>query len=1087
MKKLISMLLCLSIVLSFAVMPVSAEDEELKVYFYEDFVTGYEENETKVKGFNGVERTLVNGEYVLHAHHNQSGYANANFGRTVQVPDEVKAVVEYKLSGVLYGGSNSIGFNASSGIPTVYVDKTTVKAYGYNDKTSITSCDTANGVTVTVVYDNEKPERDIFINGKYIGHYGMGSSSVGSNFCDKNSLPLNFYNHISSGTTLYYHYVKVYQAPSDYNPETFVPGLYKNVGKEITTSTGVIPYDDNFCFNLINSFGFYNEGDDGAFVPAEPMTRLQFAGILARILNVSPATNPVQLYSDVARRHYMSGNLQSLNEMGIMSGIGAKEFGPEVPVTAPMIAAALVRALGYKEFAEYYSGYETGYIKMAKDAGIFKGVSISEPLNAGDAARCLYNFMNAEIYETVKTDGKTFTKDSVSGNTVLKVYHNIAGIRGVLSSNEYTSLSDKNGAGEGLVVIAGKSLTTDSKELNGMLGYETEAYYDIDTNKIMFASVTDKNSAEIIEATSYISYADGTVTYEKDARDGKIKLPSDADIIYNGKAAPFTASLLEGVKNGKFIFLDNNNDNKTDVLFINSYVNMVVESKSIVNETVNYKNSKGFTDLKKYESYVIRNSAGSIVSLSGITSGNVVSVFESLDKTHAEFAVSDFSYIGDLEEIYGTDSGWFYKIDGETVMADSDFYNENPVVRAGISGEFFVDAFGKIAYYSEVVSKDFGYAYIIKVKRKEQMSETVMVKMFTEYKELLVLDTAEKVIIDGEAPASPLKLLSYEQLYNVTSGADGSTELGAFKPQIISYRLDSEGKIKEIDTSLYNEGLEDSKNSIQHVASGSMRYDSLDKQFWPNAYFNSNNMIFVIRNTDPEADDPRDFSVTTSNIFSNENSYNVKLYKTSDDTLGVDLGTVISGKGGGMDSYSHLYVVSGISDAYYEKEGRSVKKVSYFLEGRERSCYVTDEEYAEQFANGTYEVGDAMIFGINSDNELNSRKLLYDADADTDGDDSTVQVKEVTRTHNTIHRVYSGYLYQLKEKLITIVKDVNDPESDKEVHRVPDYVYVVDTAKGKVRKADITELVSYETDSEAYSKVTFYDTKGYDYDLVIYK
>ena len=106
-------------------------------------------------------------------------------------------------------------------------------------------------------------------------------------------------------------------------------------------------------------------------------------------MNLSPVSEPKQLYSEVARRDFMSGTLEALYNMGIMRGTSDKSFRPDDMITLPMVSASLVRALGYKEFAEYYSGYEAGYLSMADKVGLFTGVSGTQEIKSKDVIRIL--------------------------------------------------------------------------------------------------------------------------------------------------------------------------------------------------------------------------------------------------------------------------------------------------------------------------------------------------------------------------------------------------------------------------------------------------------------------------------------------------------------------------------------------------------------------------------------------------------------------------------------------------------------------------------------------------------------------------
>lgn len=1091
MKRILSMLIAVSVILSMiTVIPALAETEELKVYFYEDFVTGYEPGETRVKSLGSVQRSLVNGQYVLEPTHSNSGnYAEVSFGTNIIVPEETKVVVEYKLTGTVDGASNYFGFNTTSGIPTAVVENKGVKAYRYSDPEYIASVDLAGGITVTVVFDNEEPFRDIFVNGTFIGKYDMGASDVGTAFCNDNKLPLSFYNYVKPETNVYYSYIKVYQAPSDYTPDTFMPSLYSNLGKGVQRSDGTLSFSDTFYFDVINGLGFYNKNDMGEYNPNEPMTRLQFAGILAKILNVSPVLETTGIYKDIAKRHFMAGTLEALNQMGVMKGVGADEFGKDQEITVPMVSAALVRALGYKEFAEYYSGYELGYVTMADKAGLLKGISQSGSLKSKDVIRVLYNFMNAEIYETVGISNNNYIKEATSGNTILKVYHNIASVRDIVKSNEVTSLTSTKGAGDGSVVIGNIRLNTNGTSLNPYLGYSVEAYYNVEDETILFAGVTDKNNALVIDIDTFVRYLSEKITYEKDSKELTVSLSSSADIIYNGKFEPFSKKLFENIANGNITLIDNNNDNKYDVAFINSYVNGVLDTKSNDGYVLRFKNNVPSIKLEDYVAYDIKDAAGKNVAFEVISENNVLSLQESKDKSYILITVGTASNIGSLTEIYSDGRVTRLNVGGELIKADPVFVSSNSFLKPGITGEFFADAFGRIAYYSELATRSAGYAYFIGMWDEGESYDYVNIKMFTEGKQLVELKTAKKVTIDGVAGQSAKTLMNNKQLFNWSKEEDpnnpGTTIdiRGKAKPQLISYKLNSDGDIIKIDTPYYNVGVENPENTIVFATSGTLQYNSIDRSFNKEIYLNSGCRVFTVPYVDVAFAEDEEFDIKSpASLFRDESSYNITAYKTSVDTLGADILITKRGTGGGFDSYDHAYVVSDITDIWDEKEEMAIKKLSYFHNGKESSCKVPEPSYLNGISKG-----DVVILGINSDNELTQApKLRYDVDADTDGNDQTVPIPQVLQ-RGAIHRVTYGAIYEVEGDLLTITPDPTATTISKELHRIPTYIYIVDTSLGKVSVGDHSDITDYVRDNVNYSNAVFYDTKGYDYDLIIIK
>ncbi len=1087
MKKIISLLLAVSMLLSFmAVAPVAAA-EDLEVYWYEDFVTGYEEGETRLKTLDGanLERSQVDGEYVLKVKiPSGGGYQASSFTKSLKIEKETKAIVEFKVSGSWYGGSNYMGAPDATSIPMVYFWKTGIKLYSQNDSVEpnyIANCDLNGGVTITLVYDNEDPIRDIFVDGHYVGTYDMRDKTNGNQYCDNGVLQMHFYHYLQEPTVFKYHYLKAYEAPADYSPETFVPSLYKNIGKPAEEVAGIIEPSENYYFDIINGLGFYNAEKMGDYQPDAPMSRLGFASVMIDMLKIPAVAKPIQIYKDIALRHYMTGELEGLHGLGIMRGVAADTFGVEEDMTLAMASAAMIRALGYKELAEYNSGYSLGYITMADQVGLLKGVPKNGTLTQKDIMRMLYNFMNTDIYETVGIVGDSYLQDSTKGKTILKVYHNIVGIKDVLTANKVTALTSVNGTDDDAVIIGETRLRTTDNTLNGCLGYEVEAYYNAESETIIFGAVTAENNGRILDAADIIGYADGKISYTENEKEYTLAMPVSADIIFNGKAEPFKESIFDTLEMGNVTFIDNNNDNKYEVAIIQEYVNRVLDAKANDGKVLRFKEDKGAIRLESYDSYDIRSVSGKPLSFESLSENNVLSIMESTDKSYVLILVGTNSAIGKLEELYSEENKTYLTINGETLQADLYFAGENAFLKTGITGEFFKDAFGKIAYYTESITNDTGYAYLIGLQAKDSSFEdSIKIKIYTEYEQMLILETADKITIDGVSSQPAKSLLDYAPLYNITTDEE-LNEIRTFKTQLISYKLNSAGQISAIDTSYYNEAYENPDNTLIAVTSGYLKYDAIDKAFGESLYLSSDCKVFEIPSNNIGSAEADKFGISEpSKIFRGDSSYNVWGYKTKKDSLNIKLLVGFSRTGGGLDSYSYGYVVQSITDVYDVEEDELYKKLTYLYQGKQKSCIVRDASYVDGI-----EFGDVVILAINSDNELVGSKLLYDLDADTDDDETTVQVRELNR--GAIHRVMYGTIYETTEGIFTITKDPTAANVAKEVHRIPSYIYVIDRAKGKVTIGSSVDIIDYQADSENATKAVFYETKGYDYGLFIIK
>ena len=63
---------------------------------------------------------------------------------------------------------------------------------------------------------------------------------------------------------------------------------------------------------------------------------------------------------------------------------------------------------------------------------------------------------------------------------------------------------------------------------------------------------------------------------------------------------------------------------------------------------------------------------------------------------------------------------------------------------------------------------------------------------------------------------------------------------------------------------------------------------------------------------------------------------------------------------------------------------------------------------------------------------------------------------------------------------------MNENEFILEMHRIPT-VYVYDSEREIVTLGTKSDLIDYKTAGANASKIVFYETKGYDYDVIIYR
>ncbi len=137
--------------------------------------------------------------------------------------------------------------------------------------------------------------------------------------------------------------------------------------------------------------------EDGTFGAEKDITRAEFAAVVCRALGMEASANGAKgatQFIDVPADHWASGYINLANGQGIVNGYGDGKFGPEDNVTFEQAVKMLVVALGFEPMAVQKGGYPTGYLVIANQYGMTKGVSAAGAANRGVVAQLTFNALD---------------------------------------------------------------------------------------------------------------------------------------------------------------------------------------------------------------------------------------------------------------------------------------------------------------------------------------------------------------------------------------------------------------------------------------------------------------------------------------------------------------------------------------------------------------------------------------------------------------------------------------------------------------------------------------------------------------------
>ncbi|NLO41622.1 MAG: hypothetical protein GX109_01145 [Bacteroidales bacterium] len=119
------------------------------------------------------------------------------------------------------------------------------------------------------------------------------------------------------------------------------------------------------------------------------MTRAEMAKIVVTLLGLKDGADESKgstTFNDVNVEHSLSGYIHIANQLKVVEGNGDGTFTPNEAVTFDQAVKMIVCALGYKPKAESMGGYPNGYVTVAMQEGVTRGITAktNEPIKIKD-------------------------------------------------------------------------------------------------------------------------------------------------------------------------------------------------------------------------------------------------------------------------------------------------------------------------------------------------------------------------------------------------------------------------------------------------------------------------------------------------------------------------------------------------------------------------------------------------------------------------------------------------------------------------------------------------------------------------------
>lgn len=910
-----------------------------------------------------------------------------------------------------------------------------------------------------------------------------------------------------------------------------------------------VPSDHGYYKAITNlsAEGVLNGFEDGSFKPGDPVTRAQFTKIICYALSVGTLTYSEEersIFTDVAPEHWAANNIVTASKQGIINGMGDGTFAPEAGVQYEQAVKMVVCALGYGPRALTLGEYPAGYMNMANQLKLLKGITdakMYEVMNRGAVAQLIDNMMNASQLQDGQQGGSI--RDEVSTNK--NVEGQVVAGHGVAL---YVGDAELDACRKNEIILAagGEYIAYDISELNGFdiyefLGRSVTVYYEeesgVGTQVLTNIALQNRKNETIkIDLDMIYDYDDSTIEYYTDENRDDTEIATyqtSANRLWNGQpVATSVKALLDSYHTapGYITLVSSQSNQAADVVFLKTYDTIVVESVVTKDSKVFAKNTSALPS--EYASGIILDVTdrtknvtikmnGSDYALSSIRTNHILSVSKDPSGKVIEVLVSTKTASGIIESMSTTPTTQLKLSNGNTI------YTVSPTVYDGIGNvsgatalaslevgknvALSIDAFGKVARFAITAESAYNYGYIASLEDglgtasnpelwvmiyKPAASNSTLKGQIVKFADRIKINGTNYNVDDDFGEIKRI-LSASASTFNVSIEGNAPTTDGYAQP--IKYALDKSNQISGLITGNIVSGPGDNNNLNIINYSTSAILCKVDASTLDQYKVSSSTPVIYV---------PLDrvngaYSSKTSNFFDEGKSYYVHIANPSTtNVVGcVYLYGVVGGSGGSLtetitDENKPL-IVTYKSQKEHMDSVETFIKVKDILTGEEVECF----EQSDALDLDTLEIGDVVRVAIGADDYVEALEVLADMAGvaagtfNYSGNYWFTGVGDTTDNLTAEFRVLLGTVRSREGNNFVVIPnfDATIGTSSDESYTVTDSmpIYKIDsnstTENNRIIESSIGEVIAYNPSSASVSKVLVYTVKGVAKALIIFE
>lgn len=781
--------------------------------------------------------------------------------------------------------------------------------------------------------------------------------------------------------------------------------------------------------------------------------------------------------------------------LGFVNGYPDKTIRTEESMAVKDAVRLLLYSLGYKPVLS--SGFKINDAVRKADFCSYSDAVSNTPITYSKLCEFILKAGESHIVESngIKAEnGQMKNNYELSTETPLSKYYNIYLTEGNVNSISGADLTLENPVPDGNVRIGNGVYIIGDSLVDTLIGCHVKAYYNNETDTVIYA-YPYKNEITTINSVYVEEMQDGKLYYEDKGKklNKEINL-SAIDFIYNGELKKLATSTDFLVEHGTISLIDNNNDNKIDVVNVTEYKVVVADSVSKSGNAILSKFGKGAISTEDYDEFLFISDRNELMEVAEISEWDVISIKENFTKTKATAIYSTAEKEGTITDISYEDGKMYISVNGKEFRVSDDCreYQSN-LIKLGTEGIFCLDITGDICAIKASGIRKIGY--LMRAKKESSLSDTVNVKILTVENEIKIFEVASKLEYNGEKINNPKE-------ENIPINT------------IISYSVNKDGLINCIDTpcdvDMGGLGANESTNgSLQKYYDGytfengkyteneQLQYKASSGIIGGKICVNIDTPIFVIP-AESSIDEGKYRIYKCGDYLAPDDKIYIQAYRMDSNNFLADAVIIYeSSSEGGLlkvPEDSPIYVVDKVKvtvdefgdDCYLIGAQGEGKHIDYILNDRDVISNLS-------FNNQPYSIGsgDIIKLSANTSNEIRSIEVCYSY--------RKKAMKDNLNPNNSeyLHLFHLQYAYAYK-KCGTFCQTTTTPINEMssvdeaaleylELHNLAKYSMIrYDKLEKKIYSVGADDVIDYVRDPNNCSQMIIYDRFGDPRMIVLY-